>query len=129
MPPPGEIAQDANPEIPVLIRLFPSDIALPVGVTAPESANRGNFAEPLTFRRVSGTSTPPAFPSSDLARAGDPESSAVRDVTQHWIPIGSGPNAALLIVSVTTTAIHVGDDVAAVGDLVADSISWSGTTR
>lgn len=62
----------------------------------------------------------------DLARASGGESSAVRDVTQHWIPMGSGPTASLLILSVTTTAIHVGDDVAAVADLVADNISWAG---
>jgi hypothetical protein len=63
----------------------------------------------------------------DLARAGDGESTAIRDVTQHWIPVGSGPEATMLILSVTTTALHVSDDVAAVADLVADNISWSGT--
>jgi hypothetical protein len=61
----------------------------------------------------------------DLARAGDGTSSAIRDVTQHWLPLGTGPGAVLLILSVTTTAIQVADDVAAVADLVADNISWA----
>ena len=53
------------------------------------------------------------------------QSADVRGVTQHWIPLGSGPDAALVVISVTTTALHVGDAVAGVADLVAQNLAWS----